>query len=259
MELTLYQIDAFAEHVFEGNPAAVCPLESWLDDDVMQAIAEENNLSETAFFVANNTGFDLRWFTPTIEVDFCGHATLATAYVLFECLSYKQLEIKFNTRVGEFIVTKENDNFKMDFPRLELKPYRIDEDLINVLGFVPHEAMIGNDLVILMGSEHEVADYQPNFELLKLLPGRAVCITSESENYDFVSRFFAPKAGINEDPVTGSSHCALAPYWGHKLNKKLLKARQVSARGGDVLCHVNDSRVTLIGRAVIYMQGTINI
>ena len=142
MELTLYQIDAFAEHVFEGNPAAVCPLESWLDDAVMQAIAEENNLSETAFFVANNTGFDLRWFTPTIEVDFCGHATLATAYVLFECLSYKQLEIKFNTRVGEFIVTKENDNFKMDFPCLELKPYRIDEELINVLGFVPHEARL---------------------------------------------------------------------------------------------------------------------
>jgi len=259
MELTLYQIDAFANEVFQGNPAAVCSLESWLDDDIMQAIAQENNLSETAFFVSNNTSFDLRWFTPTMEINFCGHATLAAAYVLFECLSYPLSEIKFNTRVGEFIVSKEENKFKMDFPRIELEHYTIDEDLINSLGLVPKEAMLGTDIVILLASEHEVVDYSPNFELLKTLPGQGVCITAAGVNYDFVSRFFVPKAGINEDPVTGSTHCALAPYWSDKLNKKHLSARQLSTRGGNVLCQVNNSRVTLRGQAVKYMQGTIYI
>ncbi|MFV1982694.1 MAG: PhzF family phenazine biosynthesis protein [Thiohalomonadales bacterium] len=259
MELTLYQIDAFANKVFQGNPAAVCPLDNWLEDNIMQAIAQENNLSETAFFVSNDNGFDLRWFTPTMEINFCGHATLAAAYVLFECLSYPLSEIKFNTRVGEFIVSKEEKNFKMDFPLLELEPYTIDEDLINILGLVPQEAMIGTDIVILLASEHEVVDYSPNFELLKTLPGQGVCITAPGVNYDFVSRFFVPKAGINEDPVTGSTHCALAPYWCKKLNKKHLSARQLSTRGGNVLCQVNNSRVTLRGQAVKYMQGTIYI
>jgi len=259
MELTLYQIDAFAKQVFQGNPAAVCPLDSWLADDTMQAIAMENNLAETAFFIPNNGCYDLRWFTPTIEIDFCGHATLAAAFVLFEFLDYQQSDIKFNTRVGEFTVSKEHERYKMDFPRLDLKPYAIDETLILALGIEPLEAQLGDDLVIVLDSEQAVIQYQPDFEKLKSLPGRGVCITASSTEYDFVSRFFGPKAGINEDPVTGSSHCALAPYWSNKLNKKQLTARQVSKRGGDIVCQVSDTRVTLFGDAVTYMQATITI
>ncbi len=259
MDLMLYQIDAFTNKVFKGNPAAVCPLDTWLDDQTLQAIAQENNLAETAFFIPNKGSYDLRWFTPTIEIDFCGHATLATAFVLFELLDYTETDIKFNTRVGEFTVSKDNTNFKMDFPSLSLKPYDIDATLITALGLTPLEAFIGEDIVVLLQSEQQVMDYQPDFELLKTLPARGVSITAAGLKYDFVSRFFGPKAGINEDPVTGSAHCALAPYWSKKLNKTRLSARQVSARGGDVVCEVGNNRVTLYGQAVKYLQGTICI
>ncbi len=259
MYLEIYQVDAFTTEVFKGNPAAVCPLDSWLDDHIMQAIAQENNLTETAFFVYNDDGYDLRWFTPTVEIDFCGHATLAAAFVLFELLGYSQADIKFNTRVGEFIVSKENGRFKMNFPSLSLKPYDIDATLIKALGLTPLEAFIGEDIVVLLESEQQVLDFKANFGSLKTLPARGLSITAAGSKYDFVSRFFAPKSGINEDPVTGSVHCALAPYWSQKLNKTQLSARQVSARGGDVLCEVADDRVTLFGQAVKYLQGTIAI
>ncbi len=259
MELSLYQIDAFTNKIFHGNPAAVCPLDSWLDDDVMQAIAQENHLSETAFFIPNNSAYDLRWFTPSIEIDFCGHATLAAAYVLFECLAYKKSSIVFNTQLGELRVSKEKEYFIMDFPRIDMTAYAMDEKLVSTFGVVPDEILIGADTVVVLPSEQAVIDYQADFELLKKLPGRGVSITAKGKEYDFVSRFFAPKAGINEDPVTGSAHCALAPYWSHKLNKKQLSARQVSFRGGDVFCLVGDERVTLRGQAVKYLQGTITI
>jgi len=259
MELTLYQIDAFTDQVFKGNPAAVCALDKWLNDDVLQAIAQENNLSETVFFVSTKVGFEIRWFTPLVEVDFCGHATLAAAFVLFECLDYQQPKIVFESKAGELFVSKEGDYFKMDFPRLKLKPYSLANDLLTAIAIQPKEILLDDNIVLVLESEQAVKDYQPNFEKLKLLPGNGLNITAEGDQCDFVSRYFAPKAGINEDPVTGSAHCALAPYWSDKLNKNSLKARQVSDRGGDVLCEVNESHVILRGQAVKYMQATINI
>ncbi|MGD8443279.1 MAG: PhzF family phenazine biosynthesis protein [Desulfobacterales bacterium] len=258
MELTLYQIDAFTDQVFKGNPAAVCPLESWLSDSDLQAIAAENNLSETAFYIPLVSGFHLRWFTPKAEVDLCGHATLATAFVIFNLLNYADDTIYFETKSGELTVTKKNDRLVMDFPSQPAKPCATPHLLIEGLGKAPIEVLSSEDYMAVFGTEEDVMALKPNFDALNKLDLRGVVVTAEGKEVDFVSRFFAPRYGINEDPVTGSAHCSLTPYWADKLNKTILSARQVSERTGYIECELKGNRVLLSGKAVKYMEGKIN-
>ena len=259
MKIKQYQIDAFATRPFEGNPAAVCPLENWLDDNTLQAIAEENNLSETAFFIPTEKGFALRWFTPVKEVDLCGHATLATAHVIFNILSYDKPVISFETRSGELRVEKHGDLLTMDFPACPPTPCEIAETLVKGLGTRPREVLAADDYIAVFDNEATIRNITPNHTFLSQLELRGVVVTAPGENVDFVSRFFAPKLGIPEDPVTGSAHCELAPYWAEKLGKPILNARQISKRGGDLTCEVKGNRVSLAGRAVTFMTGEIEI
>ena len=259
MKIKQYQIDAFATRPFEGNPAAVCPLENWLDDNTLQAIAEENNLSETAFFIPTEKGFALRWFTPVKEVDLCGHATLATAHVIFNILSYDKPVISFETRSGELRVEKHGDQLTMDFPACPPTPGEIAETLVKGLGTRPREVLAADDYIAVFDNEATIRNITPNHTFLSQLELRGVVVTAPGENVDFVSRFFAPKLGIPEDPVTGSAHCELAPYWAEKLGKPILNARQISKRGGDLTCEVKGNRVSLAGRAVTFMTGEIEI
>lgn len=257
MKIKQYQVDAFATRTFEGNPAAVCPLESWLDDGLLQAIAEENNLSETAFFVPSETGFDLRWFTPVKEVDLCGHATLATAHVLFDILGYAGPSITFETRSGELIVERKGEWLEMNFPACPPTPCEPFEILSKGLGQQPLEVLVADDYLAVFDSEAAVRAITPDMALLGQLDLRGVIITAPGTDVDFVSRFFAPKFGIPEDPVTGSAHCALAPYWAGRLGKRLLSARQVSKRGGSLTCELKGDRVLLSGSAVTVMEAEI--
>jgi PhzF family phenazine biosynthesis protein len=258
-EVRQFQVDAFANRVFEGNPAAVCPLPRWLDEAVMQAIAAENNLSETAFFVPAGEGFELRWFTPLAEVDLCGHATLATAHVLFENLGYAHDEIRFESRSGELTVRRQGDLLEMDFPSRPPIACAPPDGLTEALGAAPLEVLCADDLLAVFGNESEIRAITPDFPALARLPGRGVCVTAPGDNYDFVSRFFAPALGVSEDPVTGSAHCELAPYWAGRLGRTTLRARQVSRRGGEVGCEVRGERVLLSGTAVTFMEGTIRL
>jgi predicted PhzF superfamily epimerase YddE/YHI9 len=255
MKIKQYQVDAFATRAFEGNPAAVCPLQGWLDDDLMQAIAEENNLSETAFFVPSDKGFALRWFTPVKEVDLCGHATLATAHVIFEQLGYAGEVITFETRSGELFVKRQGQQLEMDFPACPPTPCALPGLLAEGLGQRPIEVWAADDYLAVFDSEATVRAITPNQALLGQLDLRAVVITAPGNEVDFVSRLFAPKLGIPEDPVTGSVHCALAPYWANKLGKTILSARQVSKRGGSLTCVVKADRVMLSGSAVTVMEA----
>ncbi|BDZ74996.1 putative isomerase [Methylophaga marina] len=257
MKIKQYQVDAFASRPFEGNPAAVCPLESWLDDDLLQAIAEENNLSETAFFVPTAKGFRLRWFTPVKEVDLCGHATLATAHVIFEILGYTESAIIFETRSGNLCVEKDSNQLKMDFPAFPPTPCEVSETIIKALGVHPIELLAADDYVAVLDSETTVRAITPNQALLAQLDLRGVIVTATGTDVDFVSRFFAPKIGIPEDPVTGAAHCKLAPYWAGKLGKNFLSAKQVSKRGGSLKCEVKADRVVLYGNAVTFMEAEI--
>lgn len=257
MKLKQYQVDAFATRAFEGNPAAVCPLESWLDDSLLQAIAEENNLSETAFFVPSENCFKLRWFTPVNEVDLCGHATLATAHVIFEILGYSKQVITFETRSGELIVEKKGKSLAMNFPACPPTPCEISETLAEGLGQRPIEVLAAGDYMAVFDSEATVRSIMPNQALLGQLGLRGVIVTAPGADVDFVSRFFAPKLGIPEDPVCGSAHCELAPYWANKLGRNLLTARQVSKRGGYITCELKGDRVFLSGGAVIFMEAEI--
>jgi PhzF family phenazine biosynthesis protein len=257
MELTIYQIDAFTDQVFKGNPAAVCPLDDWLADTDLQAIAAENNLSETAFYVPAGAGFHLRWFTPKAEVDLCGHATLATAFVLFNLLDYAGETVKFETRSGQLAVTKSDGLLVMDFPSQPGKPCATPPLLIEGLGKTPIEVLSSEDYMAVFENEEDVTALKPNFDALSRLSLRGVMVTAKGKDVDFVSRFFAPRHGINEDPVTGSAHCALAPYWAAKLNKTKLSARQVSNRTGYIECELRGTRVFLSGKAVKYMEGKI--
>jgi PhzF family phenazine biosynthesis protein len=259
MELTLYQIDAFTDKVFKGNPAAVCPLDSWLTDTELQFIAEENNLSETAFYVPVEEGFHLRWFTPKAEVDLCGHATLASAFVIFNYSDYATDTVKFETRSGELAVTKSNDLLVMDFPSQPAKPCATPPLLVEGIGKEPIEVLSSEDYMAVFENEDDVIGLKPNFDALGKLDLRGVMVTAKGRDVDFVSRFFAPRYGINEDPVTGSAHCALTPYWADKLNKKKLSARQVSKRTGYIECELKGSRVFLSGKAVKYMEGKIEL
>jgi PhzF family phenazine biosynthesis protein len=259
MKLQQFQVDAFARRVFEGNPAAVCPLDAWLPEALMQAIAAENNLSETAFFVPAGEGFDLRWFTPRSEVDLCGHATLATAHVLFAELAYAQPEIRFATRSGELRVTRTGDLLSMDFPRIAPLPCPVPEALLAGLGATPQAVLAADDYLVVLADATQVRALTPDLRPWATLDRRGVCVTAPgAAGVDFVSRFFAPKYGIDEDPVTGSAHCMLAPYWAGRLGKDALVARQVSRRGGEVHCRLAGERVLLSGHAVTFMVAQID-
>ncbi|MBW2637375.1 MAG: PhzF family phenazine biosynthesis protein [Deltaproteobacteria bacterium] len=259
METPLYQIDAFTDRPFSGNPAGVCPLEAWLEDSEMQNIATENNLPETAFFVKNGDGYDLRWFTPTVEIDLCGHATLASAFVIMNYIDSRTPGVVFSTRSGELRVKKEDNLFIMDFPSQPPVPCDTPGDLVAGLDIRPKEVLKSQDYLVVVEGEEDVRDLAPDFERLKRLDLRGIIVTAPGSNADFVSRFFAPGIGINEDPVTGSSHCTLIPYWSKRLGRKKLHALQLSPRGGELFCEMHEDRVMIAGRCALYMEGTISL
>lgn len=258
MKIRQFHVDAFAARPFEGNPAAVCPLADWLDDATLQAIAEENNLSETAFYVPAGDGFQLRWFTPLAEVDLCGHATLATAHVLFTHLGHQGDSIRFATRSGSLTVTRSGAALTMDFPAS--RPLRCDAPaaLIDGLGAAPLEVLAADDYLAVFADETEVRQLAPDMRTLSTLALRGVIATAPGKDCDFVSRFFAPRLGIPEDPVTGSAHCALTPFWAARLGKSPLRAHQISRRGGQLRCALQGERVTIAGGAVTFMEGVID-
>ncbi len=257
MRLPLFQIDAFTDSVFAGNPAAVCPLDAWLSDQQMQAIAAENNLSETAFFVPEGDGFGLRWFTPTCEVDLCGHATLATAHLLLNRLEPKRPAVTFETRSGKLTVAREGDLLVMDFPAKPAVEVEPDAGLIDAVGGKPEAVLAADNYLIVYGAAAEVRALQPRMADVAAFGPRGVIATAPGEDCDFVSRFFAPAHGIPEDPVTGSAHCTLIPYWSARLGRTDLHARQISRRGGELFCRDEGPRVRIAGRAVLYLEGTI--
>ena len=258
MELPLYQVDAFASKVFEGNPAAVCPLEEWLDDSLLQAIAMENNLSETAFFVKRENDYELRWFTPLAEVDLCGHATLATAFVLKTLLKESSNFFIFQSKSGPLSVSFKDGLYTLDFPtRAGEKLADIAKDLKNANVGNPIEAYQARELMLVYRTEAEVLSLSPDMKELAKLSSLGVIATAPGGKYDFVSRAFFPKIGIDEDPVTGSAHCTTIPYWANALGKNTLKARQVSFRGGDVYCELLGDRCLIGGHAVLYKEGRI--
>ena len=259
MKLQIFQIDAFASRPFAGNPAAVVPLDAWLPDDVMQAIAMENNLAETAFFVPSENGYDLRWFTPTIEMDLCGHATLASGFLLFEILGTDQSILRFQTRSGELTVEKAGGRYVLDFPSRPGVTADTPAGLIEAIGAAPKEVLKSRDYMLVYESEADIRAIKPNFEALAKIDTHAVIVTAKGDNADFVSRFFAPEVGVPEDPVTGSAHCTLIPYWAEKLGKNELYANQVSWRGGELFCELAGDRVKINGHAVLYMKGEIYV
>jgi len=260
MKLKIYQIDAFAEKVFSGNPAAVIPLENWVPDEVMQKIAMENNLSETAFFVSTENGFHIRWFTPLAEVDLCGHATLATAHVLFNHLNYTENEISFQSRSGILKVKKEQELIVLNFPTSKLTGIEIPENLKNAFNHKPVKSLKGrDDIILIFENKEQITQLNPDFQQILASKTRGIIVTAKSEKYDFVSRFFAPAVGVNEDPVTGSAHTMLIPYWSGVLGKNELMAKQVSARGGVLHCKNLGERVEIGGNAVTYLVGEINL
>ncbi len=259
MKLLMYQVDAFAETIFSGNPAAVIPLDEWLDDAVMQQIAGENNLSETAFFVWEGDGYAIRWFTPTTEVDLCGHATLASAHVLFEYLEPGTEKVRFGSKSGVLVVTKTGDGLSLDFPSQPPETVKITKAHEEALGFKPLELLANEDYIAVMPDEKSVREYQPDFVKLKAFDKRGIMITAKGEKDDFVCRFFAPGYGIDEDPVTGSAYTQLIPYWSKKFGKKAMQASQLSRRGGKVSCRDNGERVKIGGKAVLYLRGEIEV
>ncbi len=262
MKLPIYQVDAFTDAVFGGNPAAVCPLDAWLPDPVLQRIASENNLSETAYFVPNSDGsYHLRWFTPTIEVELCGHATLASAWVLFNLLGAPGEAVRFTTNAaGALTVGRDGDRLVMDFPARPPKPHPAPANLAAILGAKPQEVRAAGKLLVRLADAESVRTLTPNIPPIAEFETKGVIVTAPgdaADPVDFVSRYFAPHAGIPEDPVTGSAHCVLAPYWAEKLGKTDLTARQVSARGGSLHCTVAGDRVLIAGQAALYLQGSI--
>lgn len=259
MAIRQFIVDAFTSVLFSGNPAAVCPLKGWLDDSILQAIASENNLSETAFFVPMDQGFTLRWFTPLREVDLCGHATLASAHVLFNHLNFMESEIRFYTRSGELAVRRNGLLIEMVFPMSPPAPCEAPEALLRGLGGNIVAVLSAEDYLVVYPDEEAVRALTPDFKVLKLLGLRGVIVTAPGNGCDFVSRFFAPKLGVDEDPVTGSAHCQLAPYWASRLHKKSLNALQVSKRSGQIFCQVMVDRVLLSGQAVTFMMGDISL
>ncbi|MGD9970223.1 MAG: PhzF family phenazine biosynthesis protein [Sulfuricurvum sp.] len=259
LSFTIYQIDAFARNVFEGNPAAVIPLDEWLDDALMQRIAMENNLSETAFFIPEGKKWQIRWFTPTAEVDMCGHATLASAYVLFECLDYPKEEVVFASRSGDLHVRREDEWYVMDFPVQPIEPCELPCEIAEAFVAVPVECYCSMDYLLVFENESDIIYAEPVLEKLRNIDARGVIITAKSSRYDFVCRFFAPKYGIDEDPVTGSAFTQLIPYWNRTTGKEHFSAKQISKRGGEVLCTLQGERVEIAGYAVKFLEGKIVI
>ncbi len=259
MELPIFQIDAFTGRVFGGNPAAVVPLTKWLPDPVLQAIAAENNLAETAFFVRQSDHYALRWFTPAVEVDLCGHATLATAHLLFTRFEPEAERLRFTTQSGWLEVSRDGDRLALDFPARPPLPCAVPESLAAALGTQPVEVLGARDYFVVLRSAEAVRAIKPDFARLATLDRAAVIVTAPGEDCDFVSRFFAPAMGIPEDPVTGSAHCTLIPYWSRRLGKISLLARQLSARGGELFCEDRGERVAIAGHSVLYLEGTIYI
>ena len=258
--MTLYQIDAFTNRAFGGNPAAVIPLEKWIDDELMQNIAMENNVSETVFFVKNGDEFDIRWFTPVVEMNLCGHATLASAWALYNILGYDKTNIVFNSKSGKLVIEKKNDMLLMDFP--SWKPERLTEypdELQKALGIKEIVGVYKNrDLLVELNNEKDVKSALPDFTMLKKMDVKVI-ITAPGKEVDFVSRFFAPSVGVNEDPVTGSAHSQLIPFWSEKLGKSQMQARQLSKRGGEIWCEQKNGRVLMGGNCVFYMKGEVSI
>ena len=259
MKLKIYQVDAFADRIFSGNPAGVCPLDTWLPDDVMQKIAMENNLAETAFFVKNKDQYEIRWFTPTIEVDLCGHATLASAHVLFNYENYAGNEITFySPRSGKLMVSREDGMLTLDFPVDKFERTNLFPQLIACFNSQPVEAYRGKtDYMLVFNTEEEIKNIIPDLNAISKLKVRGIIVTAPGEKTDFVSRFFAPQSGVNEDPATGSAHTTLTPYWAQKTGKSELTAIQLSARKGYLKCAYHGDRVKISGQAITYLQGEI--
>ncbi|MEO7214334.1 PhzF family phenazine biosynthesis protein [Mucilaginibacter sp.] len=261
MTIPIYQADAFTDELFGGNPAAVCPLTEWLPDAVMQKIALENNLAETAFFVKNDTGYLLRWFTPELEIDLCGHATLASAHIIFTELGYEGDTIYFDTvKAGTLVVKRDGEKYSMDFP--SRPPFAADapEGLVAALGGKkPLKVFRSRDYMLVYETEEDILGMVPDHSALAKIDTLGVIVTAPGKGVDFVSRFFAPAAGVPEDPVTGSAHCNLIPYWAGRLGKNILHAYQVSARKGELWCELKGDRVLMAGKAVTYLKGEIYV
>jgi PhzF family phenazine biosynthesis protein len=262
MRIPLYQVDAFTSRLFGGNPAAVCPLSEWLPEATMQAIAAENNLAETAFFVPHGDGYLLRWFTPTVEVELCGHATLASGYVVTRILAPERRSVIFDTlKAGPLEVKRDGDRLAMDFPAWPPEEKSADPRVLAALGARPAESFVarGRTLAVYDRTE-DVAALRPDFAAMRRVEGaNAIATAPGGDGVDFVSRYFAPNYGVDEDPVTGSAHCVLTPYWAARLGKEQMTARQISARGGELACALRGDRVTIAGHAVLYLEGAITV
>ncbi len=260
-KIKIYQVDAFTDKLFSGNPAAVCLLENWISNEMMQSVAAENNLAETAFIVPVGRCFEIRWFTPTVEVDLCGHATLAAAYVLFNCLGYQEPEIVFySSRSGELKVTQQDDKLFLDFPTDTLQACTDLSQINTCLGIQAVEVYKGKtDYIAVVEREELVCNLEPNLNEIAKLQARGLIVTSRGDSVDFVSRFFAPQSGIDEDPVTGSAHTSLIPLWAEKLGKREMNARQLSKRGGQLICVNKGERSLIGGQARLYLTGEISI
>ncbi|WP_026318066.1 PhzF family phenazine biosynthesis protein [Algicola sagamiensis] len=259
MQLKFYQIDAFTSHLFHGNPAGVIPLENWLPDSLMQKIASENNLSETAFFVHEEEHYHIRWFTPEAEVNLCGHATLATAFVLHQKLGVTETTLKFMSKSGPLYVDILESGYALNFPANTLQKIDVPEHACEALGAEPVECYVADDLVCVFSTEAEIASLTPDFLKFKGLPYRGIVATAPGMQVDFVSRWFGPELSVPEDPVTGSAHCSLMPIWAEKLGKQSCHARQISQRSGDLDCTLDGDRVKIIGQAVAFMEGVITL
>ena len=260
MAIRIFQVDAFTDRLFSGNPAAVCPLQQWLADDLLQQIAMENNLAETAFYVTDGADYRIRWFTPTVEVDLCGHATLAAAHVLFEHESYAGDEVKFKSRSGMLRVTRKDDILTLDFPADALRDVALEEEMLKAFNFRPSKVFRGkSDYMFVFDEEAQVENLKPDLAVISTWKVRGVIVTARGTSSDFVSRFFAPQSGINEDPVTGSAHTTLTPYWAKVFNKTSLTAIQLSPRKGYLKCDLKGDRVTISGQARTFMKGIIQL
>ncbi len=260
MRQPLYLVDAFADRPFTGNPAAVCPLDRWLPDALMQNIAMENNQAETAFFVRDRGGgFELRWFTPEVEMDLCGHATLAAAHVLFGALHFPDRQVTFASKSGPLTVRREGDLLELDFPSRPPQPCAVPDGLVEGLGATPVEVSASRDYFCVFESAAQVRALVPDFNALNRIDKFGVIVTAPGDDCDFVSRFFCPNAGVPEDPVTGSAHCTLIPYWAKRLGKSKLNARQLSRRGGTLRCEDRGERVRIAGRTATFMRGELEL
>jgi len=260
MRIPIYQVDAFTGQLFRGNPAAICPLDRWLPDETLQSIAAENNLAETAFYIPNGNGYHLRWFTPGVEVDLCGHATLASAHVILAIRKESDASrVSFQSKSGELIVDREGDLYALNFPARPPAECPVDPGLVEALGAKPKTILGARDYLCVFETEEEVRAVQPSMDKLAAIDRFAAIVTAPGRDCDFVSRFFAPAKGVPEDPVTGSSHCTLIPYWSKRLGKTKLHARQISKRGGELFCEDRGERVKMAGKAVKFLEGFIEV